>query len=93
MPICAAYILENGSGVLTVGVTSDLRGRIATHRRRYRGGPHLVLVERMPGIGEALERKAILERLSQEERWALVQARNPEWRDLMDQFPNPRTLV
>jgi len=93
MAICATYILDNGSGVLTVGVTSDLRGRIASHRRRYQGGPLLVYVERMGGIGEALERKASLEQLTQDERRTFVEARNPEWLDLMDRYREPGAMV
>ncbi len=84
------YIMTNRPyGVLYTGVTADLRQRVHQHRtgkgskfcRKY-GIDMLVLVERHDTIQDAIVREKRLK--NWERRWkiALIEASNPEWRDL-----------
>ena len=83
------YILASRSRVLYVGVTSDVARRIAEHRagqggaftRRYRTHD-LVYLEEHRQVGDALAREKRLKGWSRAKKVALVEADNPDWRDL-----------
>jgi putative endonuclease len=86
------YIMTNRSrGVLYVGVTSNLAARISQHRRgegsefcrRYRL-TRLVLAEPHGSIAEAISREKQLKRWNRSWKIALVEAANPQWRDLYE---------
>ena len=85
------YLLTNAStSMLYVGVTSDLERRLAEHRSgedpkaftaRYRTH-QLVHAEPFGEVRDALAREKQLKGWSRAKKRALVNAANPEWRDL-----------
>lgn len=88
------YLLANDSrGVLYVGVTRDLQRRVAQHRlgrgntftARYRVR-HLVWFEVHENPASAILREKQLKAGSRRQKLALIQAVNPTWRDLREDF-------
>ncbi len=86
----AVYILASArNGTLYVGVSNDLARRISEHRagafpgftQRY-GVARLVHVEFYASIREAREREARLKRWQRAWKIELIEADNPDWRDL-----------
>jgi len=84
------YLLTNRTHrVLYAGVTRDLRRRVAQHRagigghftRRYRAW-HLVWFEAHESPVSAITREKQLKAGSRRQKMELIQAKNPEWRDL-----------
>ena len=85
------YILANPhptSRVLYVGITSDLAGRLATHRARRFGFTarynvtSLVHVETFCDVLEAIAREKRIKGWSRAKKIALIERQNPSWRDL-----------
>lgn len=86
----AVYIIANHKGgTLYVGVTSDLARRAWQHRegavegftKRY-GLKRLMWFEFHATMEEAIRREKQLKAGSRAKKLALVEALNPEWRDL-----------
>ncbi len=86
------YIVTNRPrGVLYVGVTSDLVRRVHEHREgtvegfssRYRL-TRLVLAEQHPTIAYAIRREKNLKRWPRQWTIDLIEASNPDWRDLWE---------
>ncbi|WP_086739503.1 GIY-YIG nuclease family protein [Erythrobacter colymbi] len=86
----AVYIMANHkNGTLYVGVTSDLPRRIWEHReghvegftRRY-GCKRLVWFELHATMEHAIAREKQIKGGSRAKKIALIEALNPEWRDL-----------
>jgi putative endonuclease len=86
------YIMTNRArGVLYIGVTSDIAARVAQHRagkgsifcRKYRL-TRLVLAEPHDSIDDAIRREKMLKAWKRRWKIALVEAANPQWRDLWD---------
>jgi putative endonuclease len=83
------YILANASHTLYVGVTNDLMRRLQEHRTgqgseftsRYHV-TQLVHYETTNSIQVAIERKKEIKGWRREKKLALIEASNPEWRDL-----------
>jgi putative endonuclease len=83
------YILASHSRVLYVGVTNDLRRRMAEHRsgavpgftRRYRI-TMLVHFEATANVTGAIAREKQLKRWPRGRKIRLIEAANREWRDL-----------
>jgi putative endonuclease len=84
------YILTNHrNGTLYTGVTSDIVRRISQHRdgifpgfsQEY-GLKALVWYEALPDIETAIRREKTIKRWRREWKLALIEAQNPEWRDL-----------
>ena len=76
-------------GVLYVGVTNDLARRISEHRQKLVPGftktygvTQLVYFEEYASIREAREREHVLKRWRRSWKLKLIDAFNPEWRDL-----------
>ncbi|TVR74474.1 MAG: GIY-YIG nuclease family protein [Sphaerobacteraceae bacterium] len=88
------YITTNRSGGLYIGVTNDLDRRIAEHKggeitgftQRY-NLHRLVYVEEFSSIREAKDREKQLKGWRREKKIALIEAENPEWRDLYFERP------
>ncbi|MEM9325064.1 MAG: GIY-YIG nuclease family protein [Bacteroidota bacterium] len=89
----AVYILTNHSNTtMYVGVTSELSERVHDHKtHRYprsftaRYKVHkLVYYEAYHSIEEAIAREKQLKAGSRKKKQALINAFNPEWRDLYD---------
>ena len=86
------YILANTAyGTLYVGVTSDLARRIWEHREHLVPGftnrhrvTRLVWFECHDSIEAAIHREKQIKKWHRDWKVNLIQAINPEWRDLYD---------
>ena len=86
------YIMTNHvRGVPYIGVTSDLAARVAQHRagegsafcRKY-NLRRLVLAEHHDTIEDAIRREKLLKTWKRAWKIELIEASNPQWRDLWD---------
>ena len=86
------YMLANKPyGTLYIGVTNDLNRRLFEHRqgiasvftKRY-GVTMLVWYEEWPTVPEAIQRETSLKRWKRDWKIDLVNAVNPEWKDLAE---------
>lgn len=86
------YIVTNRPrGVLYIGVTSDLQGRVSEHRQGLSGGftgkykcRTLVWYERHEGIESAIAREKSLKRYNRDWKIELIEEFNPAWDDLFE---------
>lgn len=85
------YIVTNRKdGTLYIGVTSDLKGRVAKHKSKTYPNSFsarynldkLVYFEKIDGIVKAIEREKQLKGGPRRKKIALIEATNPEWKDL-----------
>ncbi len=90
----AVYIMASTrNGTLYTGVTSSLVQRVYQHREgllpgfttRY-GCKMLVWYELHETMAEAIAREKQIKAGSRKKKLALVEASNPEWRDLYDEL-------
>lgn len=90
----AIYIMTNKrSGTLYVGVTSDLTKRVYDHRSgavvgftaRY-GCKMLVYYEMFEDMPNAIAREKALKAGGRSKKIALIEGKNPLWRDLFDEI-------
>ncbi len=88
------YILAGKrNGTLYIGLTGDLLRRVSEHRdglvggftRRY-GVKMLVYFEDMESIMAAIQREKTLKHWVRRWKLNLIEAGNPEWRDLLDEI-------
>ena len=93
MADCAVYIVASKSRVLYIGVTNDLKQRVWQHREKVLGEfsaryhtSRLVWYEQTPNIRAAIEREKQLKGWKRERKIALIEASNPEWKDLADSW-------
>jgi len=89
------YIVTNRrDGVLYVGVTSDLKGRITKHKNKTYANSFsaqynldkLVHFEKIDGITNAIEREKQLKAGNRARKVKLIEGMNPEWRDLFGEL-------
>ncbi|WP_411036851.1 GIY-YIG nuclease family protein [Shinella sp. BYT-45] len=88
------YILTNQkNGTLYIGVTSDLERRVHEHREKRAPGftahyncTRLVWYEEHDSIGTAIQREKSLKRWYRQWKVELIEAMNPQWRDLYPEF-------
>lgn len=88
------YIMANRyRGGMYVGVTGDLRGRVWQHREgegsqhvAETGKTRLVYAERHEEIEPAIAREKRVKRWRREWKFALIEADNPDWADLWDEW-------
>jgi putative endonuclease len=86
------YILASDTRELYIGVTNDLRRRLAEHRAGLNpesyssrhGTSRLVYFEMTSDALSAICREKRLKRLSRQRKLRLIEKMNPEWRDLAD---------
>jgi putative endonuclease len=91
------YITASGPrGVLYVGMTSDLAGRVWEHRERVLEGftkrywvDRLVYFERHDDADKAATRERLIKRWRRNWKIELIEASNPTWADL---FPEAQRL-
>ncbi len=91
---CGVYILASpGNGVLYVGMSVDLLGRIWTHKEKLLDGfakryncTKLVYYESAPDKDAALEREKQIKKWSRFKKLRLIQSMNHEFEDLSDQL-------
>jgi putative endonuclease len=81
------------NGTLYVGVTNDLLRRPSEHRQglvpgftRKHGVKRLVWFEVHRDIGQAILREKRLKRWARSWKLALIEAQNPQWKDLWDEL-------
>jgi putative endonuclease len=87
------YILASAARVLYTGVTNDLSRRLVEHRdanmpkftSRYRV-TRLVFFETFSDIHQAIEAEKRIKGWSRAKKLALVEAQNPDWKDLSLDF-------
>ncbi|OLP44326.1 GIY-YIG nuclease family protein [Rhizobium oryziradicis] len=88
------YIMTNHKhGTLYIGVTSDLARRVYEHREAITGGfttrydlRQLVWYEEHYEIGSAIQREKSLKRWYRQWKIDLIEAFNPDWRDLYSEL-------
>jgi len=87
------YIMASLSGVLYIGVTSDLQTRVRQHKtgsfegfsKKYRCH-RLVYYERYDYIQAAIGREKQLKGFSRKKKIALIESMNPRWQDLSESW-------
>ena len=88
------YIMTNAHNtVLYTGVTNDIQRRVSEHRlgqgskftHRY-NVRKLVYVECGNSIAAAIEREKQIKAGSRKKKIALIESKNPEWKDLYDEL-------
>jgi putative endonuclease len=88
------YILASETRELYIGVTNNLERRLAEHRSGYssksysllHGTRRLVHFESTPNVLAAIQREKQLKRWNRQRKLALIECRNPEWRDLAEDW-------
>jgi len=86
------YILTNKpNGVLYIGVTADLSGRLIQHRSREVAGftrkyncEKLVWFERFDDLQDARQFEIRMKKWNRDWKVARIVEGNPDWRDLSD---------
>ena len=87
------YMMTNRPrGVLYVGMTSNLVGRVWQHRTHYYKGcftdrynlERLVWAQCYREVGFAIKREKLIKRWVRPWKYALVEAENPDWDDLWE---------
>ena len=83
------------SRVLYIGVTSDLQARMDAHRRKKADGFtaryrlwRLVYAEAFAYVRDAIAREKQLKKWERRWKLELIEAFNPEWRDLYETLNN-----
>lgn len=88
------YIMaDRYCGGLYVGVSANLIARVHAHKEG-RGSRHvadyaktrLVYAERHEEIEPAIAREKMVKKWRREWKFALIEAENPDWRDLWDEW-------
>jgi putative endonuclease len=90
----AVYIMASRrNGTLYIGVTSNLPQRVWQHRTGVVGGftkrygcKSLAWYEQHATMLDAITREKQIKAGSRQKKLALVEAVNPEWRDLFDEL-------
>ena len=84
---------NKGHRVLYTGVTSNLFKRVAEHKDRVVSGftsaynvTKLVYYEEHNTMEEAIAREKQIKGGSRQKKLDLIESRNPEWKDLYDDF-------
>jgi putative endonuclease len=86
------YVLASQTRELYIGVTNDLSRRLAEHRSGYapksysllHATTRLVYYEATPNVLAAIQREKKLKRWNRQKKLQLIEACNPEWRDLLE---------
>ena len=89
---CVYFLASAPNGVLYVGVTSDLPGRVGAHKQDLREGftkrygvHRLVYYEMHETMDAAIRRETQIKKWKRAWKVRLIQEMNPEWRDLFDE--------
>ncbi len=87
------YILSSRSRNLYIGITSNLRARIAQHRTHPEGAhtahyniERLVYFERFQYVRSAITRETELKKWTRDKKLTLINKVNPTWADLAAQW-------
>ena len=86
---CVYILASRRNGTLYVGVTSDLVGRVWQHKHdcvpgfsERHGVHHLVWFEMHATMESAIGREKTIKKWNRAWKLRLIEAGNPEWRDL-----------
>ena len=89
MDACVYILASKRNGTLYIGVTSNLVQRIWQHKNGVVGGftdkysvHNLVYFEQNADIQSAITREKRLKKWNRQWKINLIEANNPEWRDL-----------
>jgi putative endonuclease len=84
---------------LYVGVTNNLLRRVVEHKQKRIPGftrtynvTRLVWFERYAGIGSAIAREKQIKGLLRRKKIALIEEKNPEWKDLSEGYISKEIL-
>ena len=87
------YIMTNKSRTLYTGITNDLERRVYEHRSKAIPGftakyniTQLVWFESTNDVQAAIEFEKRIKGWKREKKIALIESRNPEWRDLSEDW-------
>ena len=90
------YIMASTARATYTGVTNDLPRRVHEHKTRATPGftsryqiNRLVYYEEFATAGEAIEAEKRIKAWRREKKLALIQERNPGWRDLSLDWLDP----
>ena len=85
----SVYIMASHSRVIYIGMTNDLRRRVAQHQQKLVEGftqkyncTLLVYYETTEDVHSALAREKELKGWRREKKISLIESRNPAWQDL-----------
>jgi putative endonuclease len=85
------YIMTNQSRTLYVGVTGNIRERVYQHKQKLTDGftkkyniDRLVYFETFGNVHSAIAREKAIKSWLRAKKIDLIQASNPDWRDLSD---------
>jgi putative endonuclease len=88
------YILASRSRSLYIGMTNNLRKRLATHRSGVPGSHtakynihRLVYFEQFQYVTNAIAREKELKKWTRSQKIALIEKKNPTWEDLAEGIP------
>jgi len=94
------YIMSSRSGVLYVGITSDLVERVWQHKQKLFEGftakynvNRLVWYESFTDVNEAIACEKRLKGWRRSKKVALIEETNPTWRDLAEEFEQPTHVI
>ena len=86
---CVYIMASKQNGMLYIGVTSDLIGRVYTHKNDFSDGftkryhiHSLVYFEVTEDINSAIAREKQLKKWNRAWKIALIEKNNPQWLDL-----------
>ncbi len=87
------YIVTNIHRTLYTGVTNDLERRVLEHKSRAIDGfakkygvDRLVYYETSDSVGDAIQRERQIKGWLRRKKIALIDAFNPEWKDLSEEW-------
>ena len=87
------YILSSKYKKTYIGVTNNLERRLYEHKNKLFEGfsakyniDRLVYFEQFTDIGQAIARETQLKDWRREKKAALIEAMNPEWKDLSEEW-------
>ena len=94
---CVYILASRRDGVLYVGVTSDLEGRVLKHKfgeyegftKKYRVH-RLVWFEEFGSVHDAIEREKRIKRWNRGWKMDLIEKTNPDWSDLFWRLVSPK---
>ncbi len=88
------YVMTNRSRTLYVGVTNNLERRVCEHKLKHNPGftsryniNQLVYYESTNDVHTAIAREKQIKGWVRSKKIALIDAQNPEWRDLSADWP------
>ena len=94
------YILSSRTGTLYVGITNDLGRRMYEHKNKLVPGftakygcDRLVFYEAFPTAHQAIAAEKRIKGWKRAKKVALVESKNPNWRDLSDPADDPKAAA